>query len=301
MRPDFPEFRQTIFSYLEAQEYFERSTYLRGFIQFLKNGNLKEWHFAGCLAIDIRHNLADISEYARLIEDFMHSERAPSLEKLHKFIISHYPEQNLFSTQMHVFSQERFVRVIRKETVHKHFKTYYGDPTRDSDELEMELEGRKLTTSEVSGAKMIVWLTKYVDLERLIRDTPAEAQADRVCDWLGIPRDEASTGGGSPHEDEGKDVMVYLKYPDKLALECFQPIAANGNWECAMPLFMSYRHIDGWGRTFNHRDQQEAAKEVIHKHRRHSEGFFMAGVLGKVHQAPIDTGGILAELLARFE
>jgi len=261
---------------------------------------LKEWHFAGCLAIDIRHNLADIREYASLIEEYMHSVKEAGLDSFHKFIINHYPEQNLFSTRRQVFVREQFARVLRKESLHKYYKSYFGDPTRDSDGLETEVEEKMVPKNDLSGSKMIVWLTKYAELEGLIHNIPEENRADRVCDWLGIPRDEASIGGGSSHEG-GADCFVYVKYPDEFEAECYQPITTNGNWECAMPLFMSYRQTDGWGRTFNHRDQREAAKEVIHKRREHKNGIFTTGMLGRVHKAAVETDRILSELLARFE
>jgi hypothetical protein len=305
MQPNHSEFKSTIFKFLRDNlslaPVATKPALIYQFIDFLEKGGLKEWQCAGCLAIDLNHNLADSKEYAQLIEAFVQSSQQLSLTQFYQFIISYTPEENVFSRKTLTNKNEEYVRVITKDAFLDFCGTETANVTRNNEEAFLEIDEGKITKHGWSGRKSIVWLTLYKEFSALLLISRRNGRpADRICDWLGFPRDSTTLKQGSPLHG-GVVSYVYIKYPKGFNEVCYQPITTNANWEVVSPLFVSAPYQDdGWGRTFNCRNLSEAAKEAIHKKSVYLDEKFTAGEVGTPTAAPVDTSQLLSELLGRF-
>ena len=150
-----------------------------------------------------------------------------------------------------------------------------------------------------SGKKGIVWVTPREELEPIIEHSKSNPfPADDVCDYVGFGRTEdyADTKEfGKPYLE-----FIVINYSEFFDDDVYQPNSSNADWENDFILFISYKLLDGFGRTYN-KMGKDCAKEQIHQTSHYYDDNFEAIYIGEMSVDVFNRDIILEEAFKRLD
>ena len=235
-----------------------------------------------CLLIDIKFGLLAETDVSRVIDDL-----------ISRAILVNY--DNFVDSLPKLFrgkfvSRVRVARVISKPV----YLSYVGSFSHRG----LIIDAAKITTFGWSSGTGIVWVTPERELNDVImRSASSPFPADEVCDHLGMARTPNLASTRSPREPYLEWIAITYSphFPDDL----YQSNSSNAFWKNPDLLFVSFRRLDGFGRTFNEVGVG-VAREQVHERSFYFDSEFHAESVGKMSVYAPPRVNILTEAFNRL-
>lgn len=247
---------------------------------FYQSGRLNEQLLCVCILIELKHDLIELSNLIDTLDEL----EKKGLDINFKQFTRHRAK---FHSEEHIGVKPRYARVVDGDT----FKNYIGSWKHKDPEVDdlMEIDPGKIEDNAWSSGNDIVWITPKQDIDRIwARCKTDEDSASMICDHLGFPR------------DEGDRKYVKIDYSPHFDEQTFQPNSSNRLWHYEYNLFVPFKKLDRFGRTFN-QNQVDIAKEQVHVRTTFYDNEFSAVFLGTSSEQHPVNDRIIVEAKKRLD
>lgn len=287
---------------IELQDNFKK------WIKKVNNYPIDIKRFFVCLAIDLKNGLVIPDSIIQVLREIDFSKTRPSPLRQFDLIINKNPDKYLPESSCSDLSykKEKYVSVITwsklfRKISEQHNSTRPIIPISINDhkfyyELIFKQKYYKLDKiKEFSGWKGLTWITSYEDLKECLRKYSDDTNTvNHVIDRLGldpVPKNIL----GEP------DKYIYIKFPDKFLVTCYQPTTLYGFWKETGGLYLSYKKENGYGKTYSTSGKSLPMKERVFRNSSYCNNEFVPNVLGEPNGALIkNRRRIIEEGLNRF-
>ncbi len=287
----------------------KRASASNWFLEFSDDLNVDGNRFLLCMAIDIKYDLINPESLIKIITDIEFSliDKTPLMQfdELIHFNPSHYFEYSKCCD--YDYAQERYASVVNWSKLFRKINNYLPltgdyrmfDLADEAFVFSCVFEQNSITLKDVkewNGWKGITWLLPLSDLNELMKVyLDDNDRINFVMDTLGLEPIEHTGATGS------YDIPIYIEYPDKFPHKCYQPNSLCGFWKEPGGLYLSFKRLDGHGRTYSTTGKTNQGKERITREQEYGSADCVPKVLGFVTKPIIkDRTNILAEAKLRF-
>jgi hypothetical protein len=228
---------------------------------------------ASCIGVDLLSGAVEAERFARVLDEVNPSIKDPctafddaldrSPDRSYHVCSSKHPRPP-------IADGDYYVRVL---TIAE-FITYYAGPVygftldaADVAEVRRRFLGSASPTTTLEdidrwweGSLPSVWVTAESDIKKVITTSGSATEPTALLDALGLPGKAALPG-------ERIEVLT-IQYPVGFDrnIPCRQPSTLDTRWQLPVGFYISYKRLDGWGRTQSCTGLIPGIRERVHSH-----------------------------------
>ncbi len=256
-----------------------------------------------CLAIDTKFKLVSKSDYIQIFNNIDYSVKAKPQICFHNACEKENAKYHFFSEIKDKENSFEYSSIVKLWIfTESYLKSYYK--ADDYNFIEDQLLNDEIIDLKVSfdfekdiRPNKVFWVTIKDVIDKLLLKAESEKinKANLICSKLGLSWKHMGTIY-DPNPDR-----VIVNYQNNIPEYFHQPISANADWKSEGGLFLSYKKLDGFGRTRCTNDDGTClgVKERVHKEFGNSYSI-TAKYLGKTEKLQKNTNEIIETAKDRF-